>query len=92
VPELPTIRGREVAGVVGAARGAAKLEQVRDLGADVAVDYGARGWGDTVRDALGGREVTPSRWMASSGSWGAPRSSSWGRAAGSSSSVGPPAR
>jgi NADPH2:quinone reductase len=44
--------------VVGVAGGAGKVERVRALGADVAVDYDAPGWGDAVREALGGREVT----------------------------------
>ncbi|MEV6317777.1 zinc-binding dehydrogenase [Streptomyces sp. NPDC051776] len=39
--------------VVGAARGDHKLEIVRKLGADVAVDYGVPGWGDLVRQAAG---------------------------------------
>lgn len=47
--------------VVGVAGGAAKAARVRELGADVAVDYGEPGWDDHVRDALkalGDREVT----------------------------------
>ena len=44
--------------VVGAAGGPAKVRAVRELGADVAVDYDAPGWADEVRDALGGRRVT----------------------------------
>ncbi|MFF5174613.1 zinc-binding dehydrogenase [Micromonospora sp. NPDC000089] len=43
--------------VVGAARGAAKLDAVRRLGADVAVDYSAPDWTDPVRAALGGVDV-----------------------------------
>lgn len=38
---------------VGLAGGPAKVERVRQLGADVAVDYEAPGWTDAVRDALG---------------------------------------
>lgn len=44
--------------VVGAAGGPDKVAAVRDLGADIAVDYNQPGWADTVRDALGGRTVT----------------------------------
>lgn len=44
--------------VVGAAGGAAKVAAVRELGADVAVDYNAPGWAGEVRGALGGRRVT----------------------------------
>jgi NADPH2:quinone reductase len=44
--------------VVGAAGGPAKTAAVRELGADVAVDYNEPNWTDTVRDALGGRGVT----------------------------------
>lgn len=44
--------------VVGAAGGAAKTGAVRELGADVAVDYDRPGWAGEVRDALGGRRVT----------------------------------
>ncbi|TDD35029.1 zinc-binding dehydrogenase [Saccharopolyspora elongata] len=44
--------------VVGAAGGPAKVAKVRELGADVAVDYTAPGWPETVRHALDGREVS----------------------------------
>ena len=44
--------------VVGVAGGPAKARRVAQLGADVAVDYAAHGWGDAVREALAGREVT----------------------------------
>lgn len=44
--------------VVGAAGGPAKTVAVRELGADIAVDYNLRDWAGTVRDALGGRGVT----------------------------------
>ncbi|MGV9772159.1 zinc-binding dehydrogenase [Streptosporangium sp. NPDC003464] len=44
--------------VIGAAGGAAKTADVRELGADIAVDYNLPDWADTVRDALGGRGVT----------------------------------
>jgi NADPH2:quinone reductase len=44
--------------VVGVAGGPAKVDRVRQLGADVAVDYAAAGWSDTVRAALDGRDVT----------------------------------
>ncbi|GAA4210746.1 zinc-binding dehydrogenase [Streptosporangium oxazolinicum] len=40
--------------VVGAARGARKLELARDLGAEAAVDYSDPGWTDRVREATGG--------------------------------------
>jgi NADPH:quinone reductase len=43
--------------VVGAARGAAKLTLVRQLGADSAIDYAADGWIDAVCDAFGGLPV-----------------------------------
>lgn len=44
--------------VIGAAGGSAKVAAVRELGADLAVDYNQPGWAGTVRDALGGRKVT----------------------------------
>ena len=44
--------------VVGAAGGPAKVERVRALGAELAVDYSAADWEATVRDALDGRPVT----------------------------------
>ncbi|NGN67140.1 zinc-binding dehydrogenase [Streptomyces sp. A7024] len=44
--------------VVGAAGGPAKTAAVRELGADLAVDYNEPGWDKSVRDALGGRRVT----------------------------------
>jgi NADPH:quinone reductase len=44
--------------VVGIAGGPAKVDRVRQLGADVAVDYAAAGWSDAVRAALDGRDVT----------------------------------
>lgn len=40
--------------VIGAARGARKLEFVRELGAEVTVDYTEDGWQETVRRATGG--------------------------------------
>ncbi|WP_347877019.1 zinc-binding dehydrogenase [Micromonospora sp. KC606] len=40
--------------VVGAARGARKLDLIRDLGADAAVDYSEPGWTEQVRQATGG--------------------------------------
>lgn len=43
--------------VVGAARGASKLALVRQLGADVAVDYTQEGWTASVRDAFDGQPV-----------------------------------
>lgn len=43
---------------VGVAGGASKVDQVRRLGAQVAVDYSVPGWTDEVRAALDGREVT----------------------------------
>lgn len=46
------------AAVVGLAGGPGKVDRVRRLGADVAVDYSAPGWTDAVRDALGTREAT----------------------------------
>ncbi|MFD3736011.1 zinc-binding dehydrogenase [Streptomyces sp. NPDC058632] len=44
--------------VIGAAGGPAKTAAVRELGADIAVDYNLPDWAGTVRDALGGRGVT----------------------------------
>ncbi|MFF1377135.1 zinc-binding dehydrogenase [Streptomyces sp. NPDC058308] len=44
--------------VVGAAGGPAKAEAVRELGADVAVDYDEPGWQHRVAERLGGRRVT----------------------------------
>jgi NADPH2:quinone reductase len=44
--------------VVGAAGGPTKVDVVRGLGADLAVDYNQPGWGDLVRESLGGRRVT----------------------------------
>ncbi|HYN97387.1 MAG TPA: zinc-binding dehydrogenase [Pilimelia sp.] len=43
--------------VVAAARGAAKLDRLRKLGADVVVDYSEPGWTERVRDATGGVDV-----------------------------------
>lgn len=43
--------------VIGAAGGPAKLEVVRRLGADLAVDYDRPEWPDTVRAAFGERPV-----------------------------------
>ncbi|MFI7347456.1 zinc-binding dehydrogenase [Streptomyces sp. NPDC049936] len=50
--------GRLGATVVGAAGGAAKVAALRELGADIAVDYNLPDWAGTVRAALGGRGVT----------------------------------
>jgi NADPH2:quinone reductase len=44
---------RAGARVIGAARGKRKLDLVRELGADVTVDYTEPGWLDAVRDATG---------------------------------------
>jgi NADPH:quinone reductase-like Zn-dependent oxidoreductase len=44
--------------VVGAAGGPAKAAVVRDLGADLAVDYDAPDWADTIRAAHGDRPFT----------------------------------
>jgi NADPH2:quinone reductase len=49
---------RAGAGVVGLAGGEAKVELVRSLGADVAVDYRAEGWVERLRAELGDREPT----------------------------------
>lgn len=43
---------------VGVAGGEAKVELVRRLGADVAVDYNRDDWPQVVRESLGGRPVT----------------------------------
>ncbi|GAA1659883.1 zinc-binding dehydrogenase [Nonomuraea maheshkhaliensis] len=44
--------------VIGAAGGPAKVAAVRELGADLAVDYDEPGWEQRVADLLGGRKVT----------------------------------
>lgn len=44
--------------VVGLASGPAKVDRVRELGADLAVDYTEPGWDQRVREGLGGREPT----------------------------------
>ncbi len=44
--------------VVGLAGGPEKVEQVRSLGADVAVDYRTDDWPGQVRDRLGDRDVS----------------------------------
>lgn len=44
--------------VVGAAGGPAKTALVRDLGADIVIDYTEPEWDRRVREALDGREVT----------------------------------
>jgi NADPH:quinone reductase len=44
--------------VVGAAGGPEKVEQVRQLGATVAVDYDTDGWADQVREQLAGRAAS----------------------------------
>ena len=46
------------AAVVGVAGGPEKVERVREMGADVAVDYRESGWADRVRERLGDREVS----------------------------------
>ncbi|MFI7450569.1 zinc-binding dehydrogenase [Nonomuraea sp. NPDC049714] len=43
--------------VIGAARGARKLDLVRELGAEAAVDYTEDGWPERVREVTGGRGV-----------------------------------
>jgi NADPH2:quinone reductase len=43
--------------VIGAARGQAKLDHVRSIGADAAIDYAAPDWVDQAKQAAGG-EVT----------------------------------
>jgi NADPH2:quinone reductase len=50
--------GHAGATVVGLAGGERKVEQVRSLGADVAVDYGRPDWTDVVRERLGERQPT----------------------------------
>lgn len=44
--------------VLGLAGGGAKVDLVRELGADFAVDYTEPGWADRVREWLGDRELT----------------------------------
>ncbi len=43
--------------VVAAARGEARTARLAGLGADLVVDYGRPGWGDRVRDTVGGITV-----------------------------------
>ncbi len=50
--------GQAGATVVGLAGGPDKVEVVRDLGADVAVDYRQDDWSERVRAELAGRSVT----------------------------------
>jgi NADPH:quinone reductase-like Zn-dependent oxidoreductase len=50
--------GHRGATVVGAAGGPAKVAAVRDLGADLAVDYNEPGWAEAVRAKLGDRPAT----------------------------------
>ncbi|OLF15953.1 zinc-binding dehydrogenase [Actinophytocola xanthii] len=54
---LVQLAGAAGARVVGAARGAAKLEVARALGAEAVVDYSEPGWSERVRAATGGRGV-----------------------------------
>jgi NADPH2:quinone reductase len=44
--------------VVALAGGGMKVERVRELGAEIAIDYLPSGWPDDVRDALDGRPAT----------------------------------
>lgn len=44
--------------VVGVAGGPVKVQKVRELGADVAVDYTDPNWADRVRASVGGKEIT----------------------------------
>ncbi|WP_116213348.1 zinc-binding dehydrogenase [Streptomyces olivoreticuli] len=44
--------------VVGLAGGPAKVERVRELGADIALDYTDPAWPEAARTALGGRAAT----------------------------------
>jgi NADPH2:quinone reductase len=44
--------------VVGAAGGPDKVQLVKELGADLAVDYADAGWADRVRAGLDGRAIT----------------------------------
>lgn len=50
--------GRNAGAYVVGLAGPSKVDTVRKLGADVAVDYTDAGWADAVREALGEREVT----------------------------------
>ncbi|WP_163509624.1 zinc-binding dehydrogenase [Fodinicola acaciae] len=50
--------GRNAGAYVVGLAGPSKVDIVRKLGADAAVDYTADGWAEAVREALGGREVT----------------------------------
>jgi NADPH:quinone reductase len=55
--------------VVALARGERKLRLARDLGADVAIDYGDGDWPRRVRDAVGGVDVAFDGQNASHGAW-----------------------
>jgi Zinc-binding dehydrogenase len=59
VAVVPVERGAKAAGatVIGAAS-RAKLDAVTGFGADRAVDYGAAGWAEQVRELTGGRGAT----------------------------------
>ena len=50
-------RNAGAATIIGAANGEQKVAAVTDNGADIAVDYAQPGWGDVIRDALGGAGV-----------------------------------
>jgi NADPH:quinone reductase len=50
--------GNVGATAVGVAGGSGKVARIRQLGAEVAVDYGDPDWPDQVRDALGDRKVS----------------------------------
>ncbi|MGI8723066.1 MAG: zinc-binding dehydrogenase [Geodermatophilaceae bacterium] len=55
---LVQLAGRRGATVIGLAGGADKVARVRQLGADVALDYSEPDWPDRVRAARGGRAAT----------------------------------
>ncbi|MBC6458121.1 zinc-binding dehydrogenase [Actinomadura sp. HBU206391] len=54
---LVQLAGASGARVIGAAGGTRKVELVRDLGAEMAVDYRDPGWPDRVRETVGGVDV-----------------------------------
>jgi NADPH:quinone reductase len=54
---LQLARAEGATTVIAAARGEAKLAAARDVGADVAIDYGEPGWEERVREATEGRGV-----------------------------------
>ena len=55
--------------VIGAARGAGKLELINQLGADTAVDYSSPDWTERVREMSGGGVQVAFADIGSLGGW-----------------------